>query len=79
MGVFLLRMTDGSEMILTAGRARRSEGGDVVFEHVDERGNWSRLCTVTGCQVTAAYARRTGEDGVARWVQQKSAGCWWAY
>ncbi|MEU9238272.1 hypothetical protein [Streptomyces sp. NPDC048385] len=62
MGILLLEMTDGSEMILTAGRAARAESGDVTFEYVDAR-----------------YARRVGEDGVARWVPQLSAGRWWAY
>lgn len=79
MGIFLLEMTDGSEVILTAGRASRTEAGDIVFEYVDARGNWSRSCTVQRGGVKAAYARRTGEDGVARWVPQSSAGRWWAY
>ncbi|MEU9274916.1 hypothetical protein [Streptomyces sp. NPDC048341] len=79
MGIFLLEMTDGSEMILTAGRAARAESGDVTFEYVDARGHWSSCCTVHSAQVKAAYARRVGEDGVARWVPQLSAGRWWAY
>ncbi|MBV7697446.1 hypothetical protein [Streptomyces sp. TRM70350] len=79
MGIFLLEMADGSEMILTAGRATRTESGDVAFEYVDARGNWSRSCTVQSTQVKTAYARRVGEDGMARWVPQLSTGRWWAY
>ncbi|MET9184998.1 hypothetical protein ABZX63_07030 [Streptomyces tendae] len=79
MGLFLLEMTDGSEMILTAARATRTETGDVAFEDVDARGNWSPSRAVPGAQVKAAYVRRIGEDGVARWVPQLSAGRWWAY
>lgn len=78
MGIFLLEMTDGSEMILTVTRATRTEGGDVAFEYVDARGNWSRHCTVQGGRVKAVCACRTGEDGVARWVSQSCDGRWWA-
>ncbi|MER5216874.1 hypothetical protein ABT063_41700 [Streptomyces sp. NPDC002838] len=46
MGTFVVKLTDGSEMILTAGRATRTDAGDVAFENVDDRGNWSRACTV---------------------------------
>ncbi|GHE66948.1 hypothetical protein ACFYO6_38625 [Streptomyces anthocyanicus] len=79
MGIFLLELTDGSEMILTAARATRTETGDVAFEDVDACGNWSPSRSVPGTQVKAAYARRIGEDGIARWVPQVSAGRWWAY
>ncbi|MFG2681039.1 hypothetical protein [Streptomyces sp. NPDC048392] len=72
-------MTDGSELILTASRASRTEAGDVAFEDVDACGNWSQCRAVRGTHVKTAYARRIGEDGVARWVPQLSAGRWWAY
>ncbi|MCC9738463.1 hypothetical protein [Streptomyces sp. MNU89] len=79
MGTFLAKMTDGSEMILTAGRATRSEGGDVAFESVDARGNWSRTCTLRAARLDSVHVRRIGENGVAQWVRQSASGRWWCY
>ncbi|MBT2415049.1 hypothetical protein J7I94_31680 [Streptomyces sp. ISL-12] len=79
MGLFLLQMSDESEMILTAGRATRTDTGDIGFERVDACGNWSRFCTVAGGQIKAAYARKTDGDGAERWEPQPSTGRWWAY
>ncbi|MGK5499620.1 hypothetical protein [Streptomyces sp. URMC 125] len=78
MGVFLLKMTDGSEMILTAGRATRTDTGDIAFENLDARGDWTRTRTVSGSQVETAYRRRTGDDGREAWVAQPEDGRWWA-
>lgn len=79
MGTFLVKLTDGSEMILTAGRATRTPEGDVAFENVDAHGNWSRTCTVKADQIDSAHVRKIGEDGIARWVQQGGTSRWWAY
>ncbi len=75
----MVKLTDGSEMILTAGRATRTDKGDVAFEDVDARGNWSRTCTIRSDWLDCAYARKVGEDGIARWVQQGGSGRWWVY
>ncbi|MGA5442359.1 hypothetical protein ACPCKW_22970 [Streptomyces griseoincarnatus] len=79
MGTFMVKLTDGSEMILTAGRATRTDTGDVAFEDVDARGNWSRTCTIKADRLDSARARKIGEDGIARWVQQSGSGRWWVY
>ncbi|MEV8312159.1 hypothetical protein AB0P36_33865 [Streptomyces flavidovirens] len=79
VGTFFVKLTDGSEMILTAGRATRTDSGDVAFENVDARGNWRAICTVQADQVTNAYARKVREDGSAIWEEQTAEGRWWAY
>ncbi len=79
MGTFLMKLTDGSEMILTAGRATRTDSGDVAFESVDARGNWSVICTVKAGRVANAYARKVREDGSTLWEEQTAEGRWWAY
>ncbi|WP_159027869.1 hypothetical protein [Streptomyces pactum] len=72
-------MSDDSEMILTAGRATRTDTGEVGFERIDARGNRSHFCTIAGGQIKAANARKTDDNGAERWEPQPSTGRWWAY
>lgn len=79
MRVLLLRLVDGSETILTAGRATRTDTGDVAFESVDARGNWSLIHPFKAGQVQAAFRSQTLDDGTRRWVRQQATGRWWTY
>ncbi|MFE5958114.1 hypothetical protein [Streptomyces rubiginosohelvolus] len=79
MGTFLVRMVDGSEMIMTAGRAARRASGEVAFENVDARGNWCAICTIAANLLTHTYVYKVRDDGTAAWDEQPTQGPWWAY
>ncbi|MEU6754898.1 hypothetical protein [Streptomyces sp. NPDC046685] len=79
MATFMVKLADGSEMLLTAGRATRTDDGDVTFEDVDDRGKWSPTCTLKSHRLDSVHVRRIAEDGQARWVKQSDAGHWQAY
>lgn len=79
LGTFLVRLVDGSEMIMTAGRAARRTTGEVAFENVDACGNWCVLCAVPDSLVTRICVYKVRDDGTVAWVEQPARGPWWAY